>query len=171
MVVAMQPGESRRYWLSLAALAIVLPVAIAVNSWDSAAAWRTRNVRMPLVVERGTAQGYAGAQWQLTALTRLAEGSANALLIVAEFEAAVDDPELLRDGPCAVVLTDDRGRRWQPAFIPGRAADKPRCGALLKAETGKTIMMAESFTVPGSATGLKVSVTVTAARPAYLVFK
>jgi hypothetical protein len=32
-------------------------------------------------------------------------------------------------------------------------------------------MMAESFADPASATGLAVSVTVAAARPAYLVFK
>jgi hypothetical protein len=179
MAAVVHTGERRRYWLSLAALAIVLPAAIVVNSWNSATEWRSRNVRTPLVVERGAAQRYAGAQWRLTGLTRLAEGSADAILIVAEFEAAVDDPELLRKGPCEVVLTDDKGRRWQPAFIPPRAvrqgrpsaADKPRCGALLKAEKGKTIMMAESFMVPVSATGLEVTVTVAAARPAYLVLK
>jgi hypothetical protein len=175
----MQTGERRRYWLSVAALAIALPLAIVVNSWESAGVWRGHNIRAPLVVERGTVQRYAGAQWRLTGLTRLPEGSADANLIVAEFEAAIDDPELLREGPCEVLLTDDKRRRWQPAFIPPRtvrqarplAADKPRCGALLKAEKGKTIMMAEAFTVPVSASGLKVFVTIAAARPAYLVFK
>ena len=33
-------SERRRYWLSLAALAIVLPAAIVVNSWDSLSEWR-----------------------------------------------------------------------------------------------------------------------------------
>ena len=179
MAAAVQKGERRRYWLSLAALAIVLPLAIVVNSWESAVAWRERNVRTALVAERGAAQSYAGAQWQLTGLTRLAEGSADAILIVVEFEAAVDDPELVRKGACEVVLTDDKERRWLPAFIPARAvrqarpsaADKPRCGALLNAEKGNTIKMAESFTIPASATGLKVFLTVAAARPAYLIFK
>ena len=173
------PGERRRYWLSLAALAIALPAAIAVNSWDSLAEWRSRNSRTPLAVERGATQRYAGAQWQLTGMTRLPEGSAETILIVAEFEAAVDDPDLLRKGPCVVVLTDDRGRRWKPTFLPGRvvrqarpeAADKPRCGAFPNAEKGKTIMMAATFTVPDSAAGLALSVTVAGARPAYLVFK
>ena len=81
-------------------------------------------------------------------------------------------------GPCEVVLTDDQGRRWQPAFLPGRvvrqgrpeAADKPRCG-LSRAEKGRTITMAATFTVPESATGLALSVTVAGARPEYLVFK
>jgi hypothetical protein len=160
-------------------LAVVLPAAIAVNSWNSLAEWRSRAVRTPVAVERGAAQRYAGAHWQLTALTGLPEGSADAIVIVAEFEAAVDDPELLQKGPCQAVLTDDKGRRWQPAFLPSRAirqarptaADKPRCGALLKAEKGKTITMAETFTVPKGATGLALSVTVAGARPEYLVFR
>jgi len=171
-------GERRRYWFSLAALAIVLPAAIVVNSWDSLSEWRRLNSRTPLTVERGATQRYAGAQWQLTSLTRLPEGPTGAIPIVAEFEAVVDDPDLLKS-PCAVVLVDDRGRRWQPAFLPSRvvrqarreAADKPRCGAFPNAEKGKTIMMAATFTVPGSATGLTLSVTVAGARPEYLVFR
>lgn len=172
-------GERRRYWFSLAALAIVLPAAILVNSWDNLWEWRSRNSRTPLTVERGATQRYAGAQWQLTSLTRLPEGPTDTIPIVAEFEAAVDDPELLRKGPCAVVLTDDQGRRWQPTFLPARtvrqarpeAVDKPRCIAFPNAEKGRTIMMAASFTVPGSATGLLLSVTVAGARPEYLLLK
>jgi hypothetical protein len=171
--------ERRRYRFSLVALAIVMPAAIFVNSWDSLSEWRSRNSRTPLAVERGTTQRYAGAQWQLRSLTRLPEGPADTIPIVAEFEASVDDPELLRKGPCVVVLTDDRGRRWQPTFLPARAVrqarpeavDKPRCGAFPNADKGRTIMMAATFTVPGSATGLALSVTVAGARPEYLVFK
>ncbi len=33
-------SERRRYWLSLAALVVVLPAAIVVNSWDSLSEWR-----------------------------------------------------------------------------------------------------------------------------------
>ncbi len=172
-------GERRRYWFSLVALAFVLPAAIFVSTWDSLPEWRRENVRTPLTVERGATQRYAGAQWQLTSLTRLPKGPADAIPIIAEFEAVVDDPELLRNGPCAVVLMDDRGRRWQSIFLPGRAvrrgrpeaADKPRCGAFPNAEKGKTITMAEIFTVPASATGLALSVTVAGARPEYLVFR
>ena len=29
------------------------------------------------------------------------------------------DPEPLHEGLCKVVLTDDKGRRWLPAFLPG----------------------------------------------------
>jgi hypothetical protein len=66
-----------------------------------------------------------------------------------------------------------------PVFLPGRtvrqgrpaAADKPRCYGLARAEKGKTITMAETFTVPEGATGLALSITIGGARPAYLVFR
>lgn len=179
MTAATRTGERRRYWLSLAALVVVLPVAVLVNSWDSLSEWRLGHMRTPIIVERDAAERYAGAQWQLTGLTRLPGGASGATLIVAEFEATVDDPALLQNSPCAVVLTDDKGRRWQPVFLPPRlvrqgrpaAADKPRCSALARAEKGQTIAMAETFTVPEEAAGLTLSLTIGAARPAFLVFR
>ena len=172
-------GERRRYWLSLAALAIALPAAIIVNSWDSLSEWRRSQLSTPVAVERGATRGYAGAQWHLTGLTRLPGATPDTALIVAEFDAAVDDPTPLQAGPCTVALTDDKGRRWLPAFLPGRAvrqgrpaaADKPRCYGLARAEKGKTIAMAETFTVPESAAGLALSISIGGARPAYLVFR
>lgn len=64
-------SERRRYWLSLAALAITLPAAIVVNSWDSLSEWRRGQLSAPIVVKRGAAEAYAGAEWRLTGLTRL----------------------------------------------------------------------------------------------------
>ena len=170
-------SERRRYWLSIAALVVVLPAAIVVNSWDSLSEWRQFST--PIAVNRGETHAYAGAQWQLTGLTHLPGATPDTTLIVAEFDAAVDDPALLQAGPCTVALTDDKGRRWLPAFLPARAvrqgrpaaADKPRCYGLARAEKGKTIAMAETFTVPESAAGLALSVSVGGARPAYLVFR
>jgi hypothetical protein len=57
-------------------------------------------------------------------------------------------------------------RQGRPA-----AADKPRCYGLARAEKGKTITMAETFTVPEGATGLALSITIGGARPAYLMFR
>lgn len=172
-------SERRRYWLSLAALAVVLPAAIAVNSWDSLTEWRRSRPHKPIAVERGLAQAYAGAEWQLTGLTRLPGATPDTTLVVAEFDAVVDDPTLLQAGPCAIALTDDKGRRWLPVFLPGRtvrqgrpaAADKPRCYALARAEKGKTIAMAETFTVPENAAGLALSVGIGGAKPANLLLK
>lgn len=172
-------SERRRYWLSFAALVVVLPVAIVVNSWDSLSEWRRAQLSTPIAVERGATQAYAGAQWQLTGLTRLPGATPDTTLVVAEFDAAVDDPALLQAGPCTIALTDDKGRRWLPVFLPGRtvrqgrptAADKPRCYGLARAEKGKTIAMAETFTVPESATGLALTLTIGGARPASLVLR
>lgn len=177
--MAVGTGERRRYWLSLAALVVVLPAAIVANSWDSLSEWHRSRLDAPIAVERGAAQAYAGAQWQLAGLTRLPGATPGTTLIVAEFDAIVDDPALLQAGPCTVALTDDRGRRWLPAFLLGRevrqgrpaAADKPRCYALARAEKGNTIAMAETFTVPQGAAGLALSVSIGGARPAYLVFR
>jgi len=179
MTVVLQGNERRRYWLSLAALAIALPAAIAVNAGQSAWEWRLRNVGTPLAVVRGATQPYAGAHWQLTALTRLRDVAPGTSAVVAEFEAAVETPEPLHKGVCKVVLVDDRGRRWQPAFLASRvvrrgrpsADGKARCGSLMRAEKGKTVAMAETFVVPESATGLALTVTIATAWPDYLVFR
>ncbi len=179
MTAVPQGNERRRYWLSVAALAIALPAAIAIHAGQSAWEWRLSNVGTPLAVARGATQPYAGAQWQLTALTRLRDAAPGTNAVVAEFEAAVDTPDLLHKGVCKVVLVDDKGRRWQPAFIASRvvrggrpgADGKPRCGSLMRAETGKTVAMAETFIVPESATGLALTVTIGTAWPDYLVFR
>jgi hypothetical protein len=179
MMAAIFANERRRYWLSLAALAVVLPAAVVVNAWDSLSEWRRGRLSTPITVERDAVQAYAGAQWRLVGLTRLPGTTPDTTLIVAEFDAAVDDPALLQAGPCAVALTDDKGRRWLPAFLPGRAvrqgrpsaADKPRCHGLARAEKGKTIAMAETFTVPAGAADLALSLSIGGARPAHLVFK
>ena len=169
MTTVVGGGERRRYWLSLAALVVVLPAALVVNSWDSLSEWRRGRLNAPIAVDRGSTQAYAGAQWQLTGLTRLPGATPDTTLVVAEFDAVVDDPTLLQAGPCAVALTDDKGRRW----LPGRpaAADKPRCYGLARAEKGKTIAMAETFTVPESAASLALSVSIGGAKPTYLLFK
>ena len=95
-------GERRRYWRSVTALMVVLPAAIVVNSWDSLSEWRRSQMRTPITVERGSAQAYAGAEWQLTGLTRLPGATPDTTLVVAEFDAVVDDPTLLQAGPCAI---------------------------------------------------------------------
>ena len=48
MTAASGMSERRLYWLSLAALAVVLPLAIVVNSWDSLSEWRRSQLRTPL---------------------------------------------------------------------------------------------------------------------------
>lgn len=173
-------GERRRYWLSLAALAVVLPAAILVHSRGDVVDLLRRTLREPVVVERDATQDYAGAAWRLTEFTRLPGNLPDTIVVLAEFEAAVTDPARLQGGgPCTVALTDASGRRWEPVFLTESAvrestpdaADKPRCADFSDAVAGGTITMAESFVVPESAEGLALSVTMAGALPDRLVFR
>ena len=161
----------------MAALLVAVPLATVANSWDSLRDWRTDTVRTPVVVGKRDTAAYAGAQWRLTGLTRLKDGTAGSQ-VVAEFEAAVDDPAMLQHGTCIVALTDDKGRRWLPTFLQSRAlrkampaVDKPRCASLYRAEKGQTAMLAETFNVPDDIEGVALTVTVTSALPETLVFR
>jgi hypothetical protein len=175
---AANTGERRRYWLSIAALAVVLPDAILVHTGDTIREW-LRDMRNPIAVESGTLQRYAGADWRLTGLARLPGNLPDTIIVLAEFEATVDDPKQLVENRCQVALTDDRGRRWEPAFLPGSAvrkakpaaADKPHCGLFEELSPGDTVMMAESFVVPEDAESLALSVSLSGALPAYLHFR
>lgn len=172
--------ERRHYWLSLAALAVILPAAILVHSRGDLIDRLRLSLRDAVIVERGDVHDYAGANWRLTALERLPGGLPDTVVVLAEFEATVGDPERLRQSPsCTVALTDEQGRRWEPLFLPEPAvrqarpdaADRPRCGAFGEAAAGGTIMMAESFFVPEDAKGLALSVTLAEALPDRLVFR
>jgi hypothetical protein len=175
---AANTDERRRYWFSIVALAIVLPAAILVHTRDTIREW-LRDVRNPIIVERAALQRYAGADWRLTGLARLPGSLPDTAVILAEFEATVDDPSQLAENQCQVALTDDRGRRWQSAFLPESAvrkakpaaADKPRCGLFEDISPGDTVMMAESFVVPEDAESLALSVSLSGALPAYLLFR
>ncbi|MHA6686723.1 hypothetical protein [Mesorhizobium sp. A556] len=173
-------GERRRYWLSLAALAVMLPAAILVHSGSRFQEWLRRDMRDPIAVEKGASQPYGGADWRLTDMTRLPGNLPGTAVVVAEFEAVVGDPERLRGGAsCTVVLTDMQGRRWRPLFLTEpvvrkmkpEAAEKPRCGAFESTGNGDTLMMAESFVVPEGAQGLALSVALTKSLPEYLLFR
>ena len=174
-------GAGRRgYWLSVAALVVALPAAIGVHSWGSIREWRARNHRTPVEAELGSQIRYAGAEWKLTRLERIAGESPDRIIMLAEFEAVPDDPAALAEVPCGVALTDGLGRTWRSTFIPDRvvrraypqAADKPGCGgptfgALAK---GAKAEMAATFVVPASAQHIALTVTMNSARPQFLRF-
>lgn len=173
-------GERRRYWLSLAALAVVLPAALMVHSDGTLLNKLRRGLHAPVVVERGDTQSRAGANWRLTGLERLKGELPETVIVLAEFEAAVTDAEHLRNTPsCTVALTDNQGRRWSPLFLTERtvrqarpaAAEKPGCGVFGDAEAGRTILMAENFLVPEDAGELSLSVTLGDAPSDRLIFR
>lgn len=179
--MAVAQNERRRYWLSLAALIIAMPAAVLVGSWENLEQWRANHRRIPIPVEPQVTQHYAGAEWRLSSLTRLPGGSPDRTVMLAEFEAMVDDAAILAASPCEVALTDTEGRRWKPGFLTEPivrelhpdAAGKPRCGsfAFEGAGHGSTIGMAETFIVPVAAKEFALSITVTDGLPQYLLLR
>lgn len=178
--IGSKPALIARGKKSGTALVVVLPAAIVVHSSGDLIDRLRRSLRDLLVVERGDAQDYAGAGWRLTEMTRLPGELPGTVIVLAEFEAAVADAGRLRGAaPCMAMLTDDRGRRWEPPFLPERAVrqarpdavDKPRCGAFDGAVAGGTLAMAETFAVPEDARGLALSLTMTGALPDRLLFR
>ena len=172
-------GERRRFWFSLTALTVVLPAAILVHGWESFIEWRTADAHDPVTVERGAEQDYAGATWRMTGLDRLPGRISGETVVLAQFEAVIDDPEKLAQGPCLATLTDAEGRRWKPRFTSEpvvrsthpEAADRQRCVSFGLDPITATLAMAETFVVPDTAEDLALEVTVAGARPMQLVFR
>ena len=171
--------RSRGYWLSMVALVVALPAALAARSWGDIKDWRAEHMRKPISGAIGQPIDYAGASWTVTRFASLA-GSQGRSVVLAEFEAVIPDPQALSAIPCQVRLSDEAGREWQPTFIPGRvvrqlfpeASERSLCGgpAFAAAEPGKPAKMAASFSIPASAHDLTLSITLYSARPQYLSF-
>jgi hypothetical protein len=167
----------RAYWLSMAALVVALPAAVAVQVWGNAVTWRTAHERVPVEAATGEPVDYAGARWTVTRFTRLA-GSAGRAVVLAEFEAAIADPQALGAVPCVVGLSDADGRTWQPVLFADPIVQKmypettgmDLCGGptFATAQAGKPARMTASFVIPASARDLKLSITLFSALPAYL---
>lgn len=180
MDVSANPHPRKSYWLSLAALAVVLPVAIVVHSQGELIQWLRAAFRSPTTVENGASQSYAGADWRLTGLARLPGALPGTTVVLAEYEAAVEDEARLRDSfPCKLALVDDRGRRWKGTFMVDPvvrktrpdAAQKPHCGTAEASRKGDTIRMAESFVIPQDADGLMLSLALYGGMPDSLLLK
>jgi hypothetical protein len=167
----------RGHWLSMAALAIALPATLAVHGWGAFVNWRMANGREPTTAEVGQKVDYAGAQWTVTRLTRLAGGEGRAV-VLAEFEATIPDPKAFASDPCEIGLSDGEGRTWRPVFLGDpvvramypEAMQRALCGgpSFAEARSGEPVRMAASFSIPASARDLTLSVALLSTLPAYL---
>lgn len=167
----------RSYWLSMAALTVALPAALAAQTWGDIKDWRMQHEREPVQAAAGQPVDYAGARWTVTRFTRLAGGEGR-VVILAEFEAVAADPGALGAVPCEVQLVDGAGRQWQPTLFADpvvrkmypESADRSLCGgpAFAAAGNGKPAKMAASFVIPASARNLELSIVLFSALPAYL---
>jgi len=167
----------RSYWLSMAALVVALPAALAVQCWGSVVDWRADHERRPIAAVVGRSIDYAAASWTVTRLVRFS-GREGRVVVLAEFQAVARDPRGLSALPCTVWLSDGDGREWRPTLFPGsvirklypEAARRSLCGgpAFAAAEPGKPAMMVASFTVPASARDLTLSIALHSELPNYL---
>lgn len=177
--VSMQGRKT--YWLSLAALAVVLPAAIVVHSKGELIQTLRETFRSPTGVERGTSQSYAGADWRLTGLTKLPGKLPGTTVVLTEFEAVIQDKvRLVESFPCKIALVDDRGRRWKGSFLIDPvvrkmhpdAAEKPHCGGSAdNIRPGDTVRMVESFVIPKDAGGLTLSLALFGGAPDSLLLR
>lgn len=173
--------ERRNWWLSLAGLVVILPLALMMRSYDTAIAWYQEQELRPTVVASGGSASYGGAEWRLGGLYRLQSTGSASSTILAEFEATVSDPAVFTGAPCSIVLADTAGRRWRPNFMMPRAirearpelADKLTCNRARLDPTiaGQRILMAEVFTAPADVTDFDLVISFAGHRPAYLVLK
>jgi len=172
------PRERRAFRLSALALLVALPLAVVASSYEDVMEWRSSQELNAIVAAPGKSAVYAGAEWRLERVHRLNEPGSAALVVIVEFEATVKDPAAFA-ATCNVALTDASKRRWKPQFLApsiGRrvrpeAVDRPRCGSasLRAVKAGDTVRMAEAFVTPPDIGDIDLIVSLSTARPAYLV--
>ena len=172
------PKERRAFRLNALALLVAVPLAVAVGSYEDVMEWRSAQELNAIVAAPNKSAIYAGAEWRMERVHRLNEPGSAALVVIVEFEATVKDPAAFA-AACNVALTNASKRRWKPQLLTpsiGRrvrpeAAERPRCGSasLKPVKAGDTIKMAESFLTPPDIGDIDLIVSLSTARPTYLV--
>ncbi len=175
------PRDRRRRWLSLMALLALLPAALWVRSHGSVAAWRDEQELEALITEPGKSAAYGGAEWRLEGLYQLPQKDAGSAIILAEFEARIEDPQAFANSLCRVHLGDRGDKRWAPQFLMPSEIRKARPGiderttcasAMLKTfKAGDMAKMAETFQTPAGLTKFDLIISAANIRPAYLVLR
>lgn len=169
--------ERRAYWASLVLLLVVVPLAVVVNSGGEFVSWLDRRMERPATAARGENGQSGGGQWRLADLRRLPGTLPDTNLILVEMELSIQDAGALRQGlPCRVTLTDGKGRRWTPLFLPGtylrdsapQTAGLPQCSMLTADASATSVRVAELYLVPKDAGGFTLSLSLTG-EPALLL--
>lgn len=180
--------ERKMWWLSLAALPVLVAAAVAINAWRNVADYRHR-------IETDIAQGadhldYAGARWQLDKVRLIGDGrdaqvrfQGQMRLVIVRMVATATRAIGEDWGQCEVSLTDNAGRRWLPLDV-GLSNDISRdldpkatpvsgCGitSLTPPQQDHAALIEEKFVVPADAVpALSVRLSVAASRPKVIGF-
>ncbi|MBA8840462.1 hypothetical protein [Ochrobactrum sp. RH2CCR150] len=167
MTVEQTLSEKRYFRISIVLLVLFIPLAVLVHSRGGFIEWAQEKLRQPTIAERGEMPGYAGANWKLVALTSFPGELPQTIMLVAEMELEIDDPERFKQAmPCIIAVTDSQKRSWSPTFLTDQilkktkpdAAEKQHCLNLIQSAEKGTVEIAETFLVPAGAKDFAVSV-------------
>jgi hypothetical protein len=128
-------STSRVYRRSLAALAVIAPLALWTASGEDYLDYRRKNAVVETVVASGAVQTYGGSDWRVdrhqawtgalpavdgarTLSTTAATLPAGVSLLRVRIAVRAKDADALgRLSRCELELADDRGRRWTPQSV------------------------------------------------------
>jgi hypothetical protein len=173
-------GERKWRRRSLWSLVLLIPLALAVESYDSVRTLLRNNDLFPRRVAWGQSAHFAGSDWKLTDL-RGAFGMSNlppdSVPVLADFQVKIGNPDLQKLWlGCKVMLIDKDGRRWSPTSIVSlKTPDNiGNCVSAIfsGARTGDTLNLRETFLVPKEATkSIWPAIGVASERPHFLLFQ
>lgn len=177
---AASQNEHRWRRLSLWSLALLVPLALAEQGYQSIKALLESKDLFARDVAWGQQADFGGSEWQLANL-RAASGMSglaeNAVPVLADFTVKVGDPDLQKRWMlCRIMLVDASGRRWLPtaAVTLNLPDDVKTCNSALfsGASSGDTLKISETFLVPKDATAtIRPAVGLASERPTYLHFE
>lgn len=173
-------ARPRSRWITIAALALALPLAFAAQGWETALAWWRAQNLFAIEASANAEADYAGARWRLEKLSIVTTRRDGMAVVAAEIAATVIDPAQFALLPCNVVLTGPGLPQWLPVFVTSREirqarpdlSERPTCGAakLDAPKAGATLRMAETFALPASEfEKIRVEISLPPGRPDYLV--
>ncbi|TGP22763.1 MULTISPECIES: hypothetical protein [unclassified Mesorhizobium] len=178
-----ESGTSERKWRrrSLWSLVLLIPLSLAIESYDSVKALLGDSDLFPRRVAWGESARFGGSDWKLTDL-RGAFGMSNlppdSVPVLADFQVKIGDPDLQnRWLGCKVMLIDKDGRRWSPTsvVVSLKTTDNVQtCTSAIfsGAKGGDTLNLRETFLVPKEATkSVRPAVGVASERPHFLLFQ
>lgn len=180
MVGQRGPAEKIWWWRSLLALVVLVPMALAVMSYDSVRSLLGNQDMFARDVAWGSKARFGGSDWQLADL-RAALGRSDlppdAVPVLVDLNVvigAVDLQTLWLN--CKVMLIDADGRRWLPtAAVSFNQADNAKsCNSTIfsGAKSGDAVNIRETFLVPKDATAtIRPAVGLASERPSFLLFQ
>lgn len=173
-------GERKWRRRSFWSLTLLIPLALAVEAYDSVKTLLGNNDLFPRRVAWDQSAQFGGSDWKLTDL-RGAFGMSNlppdSVPVLADFQVKIGNPDLQKLWlGCKIVLVDKDGRRWSPTSIVSlKTPDNVgNCISAIfsGARSGDTLNLRETFLVPKEATkSVRPAVSVASERPRFLLFQ